>query len=137
MSRQQLAEGLLELWDEYIHDGPKIFQPTMTDFMHWLRDHGMTETEQEVKPTRTWPFVAPLSPETRDKVMQLRGEDVNDEGNVEASVAKPMLGKTITRSDINKIRQLYEKGYALARIRQELGLNVTLGRLQTVVNKPW
>lgn len=50
---------------------------------------------------------------------------------------KSALRSTLTKYDIKEIRILYEKGLSLPRIRQTLNLDVSLNRLQTVVNKPW
>jgi hypothetical protein len=59
-----------------------------------------------------------------------------DKGN-EGGGAKQRLSSGLTRADVAEIRRLYEQGISLARIRQQLGLAVSLNRLQTVVNKPW
>lgn len=45
--------------------------------------------------------------------------------------------KVITRSDVKEVRRLYQGGMSSARIRQQLRLDESLNRLQTVVNKPW
>src|SRR5688572_8154588 len=48
--------------------------------------------------------------------------------------AKQRFSNGLTRADVTEVRRLYEQGVSLARIRQRLGLRVSLNRLQTVVN---
>jgi hypothetical protein len=55
---------------------------------------------------------------------------------IEASVAKQRLSEPLTLKDRNNIRRLYDDGYSLARIRQMLGLRITLRRIQGIVGKP-
>jgi hypothetical protein len=38
-----LARGLIELWDEYRASSTRVFQPTMTDFIEWLREHASSQ----------------------------------------------------------------------------------------------
>ena len=138
MTHVLTIERLIELWDEFTAQwGIRAYGPSMTDFIAWLREDALTETEQSVKEDRT-ELYAGIEPEGGGHPADTFFSSlVNSEPTKLLDDVKPMLGKTITRQDIKKVRQLYERGYALARIRQELGLRISLQRMQTIVNKPW
>jgi hypothetical protein len=78
--------------------------------------HHLTETENLVK-LRDAPLVNPNSQD-------------------EASVVQPSLSGPITKATEKKTRQLHLNGLSLARIRQQLNLDVPLSRIASVVNKP-
>lgn len=75
--------------------------------------------------------------ESFDPARWALSEPVKGDERIELRDAKQPLSAALTRNKVKEVRKLYEKGHALARIRDELNLNVTITRLQTIVNKPW
>jgi hypothetical protein len=138
MDMEEFAYNLLDLWDEYRGSNTRTFQPTMTDFMEYVRDkYASQQTEHKSDHTRTGGVIYDDLKDSVYPAPPIPKLDVNAVGQIEASVAKATLRTDITTVDVVQIRELYQKGLSLARIRERLGLSVSLNRLQTVVNKPW
>lgn len=129
------AADLIALWDEYKASGPWTFQPTMTDFVAFLREHEGQSTEQEVKLSRTAPHFEPWHDRDGNLVMNGLEPEVNRRDEFEAPFAQGLARDTLTKLQKTDIKQLHDIGYSAARIRQMLRLNVTLNAIYSVTDK--
>ena len=135
MTKQDIAQSLVELWGEYLSKTTRTFQPTMTDFIDWLRKTQIPGSEQFVKSHRTPPNSDEPVGEEQNPVVQLSDKSFKSDGLNEVSVAQPSRDATISAADKKRIRDLYKQGYSAARVRHILGLKVTIGTIYSIANK--
>lgn len=130
----EIAEQLLELWDDYLASRPvsgHVFQPTMTDFMAWVRKQ---QKEQNRKPARTEAVLIDDAKGDDYLPRPRRLLDVKIDPEVEAGGAQCRRSDAETQKEI---KRMYRAGYATARIRQELELpwsQWTLDRIRKIGN---
>lgn len=133
-----MMDELLAAWEQYIdwHDNMVgvAYPPSLTSFMAWYKNTRELEVKNPEQKTRTEPTSHTYT--TRERNLHITtGVEVSQEPA--SKDAKRRLAKGLTIDEVSSVRELYEQGFSLARIRQALDLDVTLNRLQTVVNKPW
>lgn len=135
---EEFTHNLLDLWDEYRSSNTRTFQPTMTDFMEYLRNkYASQETERSVNEGANSHFGTRPSSEASDPARWALSEPIKGYRPKLRDDAKQPLGTPLTKDKVKEVRRLYEKGLSLPRIRQQLELNISLTRMQTIVNKPW
>jgi hypothetical protein len=100
----------------------------MTDFVQWLRENELPQTEQEVKEGRTSHTLDYIRDQDGNAILTGLAGPVKLVAPVEAKAAPAPLGDV----DKAKIRELYRQGYSAARVRQTLGLKITLAQIYSI-----
>lgn len=130
MTKQDFATQLIELWDEYLGGQTGVFQPTMTDFIRYIKHHLPNEESNEGRTPRP---SQPLSDQGPIHYDELSFSDVKGEALAEAKVAQGRKSGPLTNHDKQQIKELRRSGLSYARIKQvidsETGLNVPLGTI--------
>lgn len=127
------ATQLIELWDEYLTSTESVFQPTMTDFVFWLKDNRPNKMSNH---TRTERYVCTEAGKIASPVTTLNSAQSKGLAKFEGSFAQQPRGDTFSKYEIGQAKEMYERGYTFPRIRQILKLDITLDRLRTIVTQP-
>ena len=137
MNKEELARGLVELWELYLRNSwPRSFQPTMTDFVEWLREYEKQQSEHDVKEARTQQYMDDWHKGGEAPSAKLNKLVVKPKIDVEAGVTSAPLGDTLEKATEAEIRKLYKQGHSAARVRHMLGLtHIPLSRIYSICNK--